>query len=95
MGSDLCFPWESDLSASDASEGEDLEGVEYEPRSIDGSKSEESRRASSMTMILPAFRGRVSTELSTMKLLSTPGTRRTRPQCCPLAAYLPAAHHGE
>eukprot|EP00243_Klebsormidium_subtile_P005785 TRINITY_DN2362_c0_g2_i2.p3 TRINITY_DN2362_c0_g2~~TRINITY_DN2362_c0_g2_i2.p3 ORF type:complete len:108 (+),score=8.59 TRINITY_DN2362_c0_g2_i2:707-1030(+) len=39
MDSDLQFHWESDPSSSEESEGEDIEGVEYEPRSVDGSNS--------------------------------------------------------
>ncbi|GAQ90809.1 hypothetical protein KFL_006880010 [Klebsormidium nitens] len=39
MASDLRFHWESDPSSSEESEGEDIEGVEYAPRSVDGSNS--------------------------------------------------------
>ncbi|GAQ86804.1 hypothetical protein KFL_003120110 [Klebsormidium nitens] len=38
MASDLRFRWESDPSSPEGSE-EDIEGVEYAPRSIDGSDS--------------------------------------------------------
>ncbi|GAQ87899.1 hypothetical protein KFL_003860050 [Klebsormidium nitens] len=39
MASDLRFHWESDPSSSEEPEGEDIEGVEYAPRSVDGSES--------------------------------------------------------
>ncbi|GAQ93187.1 hypothetical protein KFL_013500010 [Klebsormidium nitens] len=39
MASNLRFHWESGSSASDETQGEDIEGVEYADRSVDGSKS--------------------------------------------------------
>ncbi|GAQ92286.1 hypothetical protein KFL_009670010 [Klebsormidium nitens] len=39
MASNLHFHWESGSSASEESQGEDIQGVEYAARSVDGSKS--------------------------------------------------------
>ncbi|GAQ91758.1 hypothetical protein KFL_008470040 [Klebsormidium nitens] len=39
MASNLHFHWESGSSASEETEGEDIEGVEYADRPVDGSKS--------------------------------------------------------